>query len=192
MRPFLPAEINQIRRIVEAIVPSKCTVQALSMNDGWKVTLVICGTVSCHSYVIDPPLNREAVVRIATSWETGNYAHVADAPRPVMPVQRISGSDDLVRWARQAHHEQRVCYFEGELAQFRQTANAQLRKLHSESDRRSGKTKGWAEKAAQMDKLQQSIELLNTVERLRQGGVVELVQKRKPDGSGAIYFAVRK
>ena len=192
MRPFLPSEINQMRRIVEAIVPHQCSVHTASINQGWKVSLTICGTQSCHSYNIEPPLNREAIVRLAAAWETGNYAFAPLAPKPADKVIAARNSGDLVVWARKAQSGQRIVYFEGELAQFRQTANTKLRKLHTESDRRTEKTKRWAKKATIMDRLQDQIDLLGVVERLRQANVIDLVQKRKPDGSGAVYFAVRK
>ena len=191
MRPFLATEVLQMRRLVEAVIPHVCSVQSMAVDAGNRATLVICGSGECKSYTLHPPMNREAILRIASAWETGAYQARQDAPRPVEKIQWVQNASDLVVWARSAKKDRRVAYFDGSVATFRHTGGRQLRALRIESEKRNGKTRGWAKDAMIMERLQERLDLLESVERLRQAGVIDLVQQRKADGE-AIYFAVRK
>lgn len=192
MRPYTSTEIHSMRRIAEAVVPQGCHVQAASLEQGWLVSLIICGHTTCRTYDIRPPMGRQTILAISEAWETGEYVAAASDRRIPEKPRHLRSEAELQAWLAASRRDMRASYYEGSLAHFRQTANVQLRKLQALSDRKTGKTKRWARKASEMEALSQQLDLLKVVDRLHMLGVVNLVQQRLPQGDGSVYFVVRK
>ena len=181
-----------MRCLVEAIVPRSCLVRATSVEQGWHVSLVICGRLSCRTVDLQPPMNRTKLLAIAEAWEDGDYKPPAGTLERLDTTHWLRSVDDLTAWLRAAKPGARAAYFDGSLVHFRADSGKKLRLMQSQADRRNGKTKHWAKKVGEFERLQALVDMLAWIERLRAASSIELVQQRKPNGTGAVYFVVKK
>lgn len=146
-----------------------------------------------------PELSQPHLERIVELWEQ------SDPPPAVNGVpwwrkieadpdwHEVETADELRAWHARLRGSRAVIYFRHEIgiARFRHDAArriAELQRLQDQSRRSKARP---ATEGLEIDTLQQRIELLDTVRKMADAGVLILTQKARTDGPGWVYIAHR-
>lgn len=184
--------------VLKAMLPEGIAVTATLTRDGWEMSIAVCGSSECKSFEFGPGITDHHLVTLAESWATGDYVAPAEPAThglSALQSQSVETAEQLISWARNAKHGARAIYFRGELAQFRYDGPRQLREKSAMLEKINVKNKKDPDVArlrVQVNQLQTTLELLVAVERLREASVIVLMQLRLTDGSGCVYFAVKR
>jgi hypothetical protein len=197
-RSFDVADISRTQRIMQALLPEGVVVNTSAIRDGWELSVVICGKKSCHTYEFQRSLTDKHLLFVAETWATGEHIQpisgqdVSDLNRKALASKHIGNRNDFATWCRESRRGAKVSYFIGELSRFRFDAPRRIVKLQALNDKAKKVQPRPTSEQVELAALQETLDLLDAVNKLHAAAAIEMVQHRAPDGTGATYYAVKR
>lgn len=197
-RKYVYQDAARAAGILKALLPTGLDCSVSLVRDGWEARVTVCGQTGCETFDFNLGLTDHHLVDLADCWKTGSYVRPAGQQSTALNAMRslsVETPEQMIAWARSARKGEKVIYFRGELAQFRFDAPRKIRDKSDLLDRIKSKNKKDADVArlrTEVRQLEDQNQLLVAVERLREASVIVLMQLRLTDGSGCVYFAVKK
>lgn len=194
MKAFDHGEVSRTANVMKALLLASCTVSVTVRKGGFELSIVICGGNDCREFEFRRSHSDRELLTLAESWKTGSYQQTAnaDAMARAASVKHLTEVNEFTTWAKTAKQGERVQYYEGNLAAFRFEAPRRRVKLEDKADKASAKSPMNQTELQELAKIIEVQTLLDAVANLHRVGMIELVQARKNDGTGASYYAVRK
>lgn len=196
LRPFDFNDTGRVMRVLRALLPTDVSVLAQAANGGWVLNVTLCGKTACEVYQFKPTMSDRELLALSMAWETGEFVAPPDGEDKRLMAAiavdiHLTTRNDFIAWARDAKHGAKVVYFKGLLSQFRYDAPRRIVALQRLSDEARPSNPTPVEQRVELADLQERLSLLEAVNNLQKARVVEMVQTKAPDGSGATYYAVK-
>ena len=183
------------QKTLGALLPDGVEADIALLRDGFQMIVTLCGAKGCERYEFPPGLTEYHLFRLAEQWKTGEpVVPLSGADRTLEKLGHFVDTPDEMRaWVRSAKRGQRVVYFTGNLAEFRDDAPKQIVKLQAKGDEKiSGNGLSAAERV-KLTGLQNRLRLLTDINTMQLAGLIDLTQAHiGAEFGGFTYYAVKR
>lgn len=187
----------RVQQVLTALLPPSVSSSVQVLGGGLTLGIALCGPKACRTFEFSSKISEADLLTLAKSWATGDFV-VPDSPKDQTliarssPILEITTREAFFTWFKPAKQGQRIIYFKGRLAQFRQDSTKRIVTLTGLADNaRPSRPRPTSERIELMQ-LNEQTYLLNEIGRLHSMGKIELTQGNMPNDAGTVYYATKK
>lgn len=207
-RRYTHADAQEAQRKLQAMLPGNVKVHSGVYNDSMTLGLVVAnrskvsrlyefgliGQSETAPGKFGADISNMALLEIASDWANGHPSAKPDAPQTTAEpyTQEIKDRDEFLAWFRASKPGAKTLYFRGEVAEFRHEAPLRIAHLQKLSDNAKPSAPRPPSESVEINQLQDTLELLQTVTTMSESKLIDLTKRRAVEGDGWICYATKK